>query len=712
MVTAASLVAQVSVSGADQAKSDLQSVGDSVNQTGGFLKNALGGALSFAAGIAGQALGFLKNQLVDSIKVAMDHQQVMSQTAQVLRSTKDASGETANAIGNLATSLSEVTPFSEDTVQSGENLLLTFTGIGKQVFPQATQAMLDMAQAMHQGPEQGAIMLGKALNDPATGLTALTRVGVTFSAQEKEQIKTMMAHNDIIGAQKIMLKELETEFGGSAQAAGKTFSGALQILQNNLEDVKIKIGTALLPILAQLLGWISSQALPALERFSDWFSANAAPAIQRFASILAQDLGPILQRVASYLASPAFASFASSVGTGLVNAFQAIASGARQIEAAMQSPVVQDLLKAFQQMGSYLLATFEPVLKQLQITWQTQLLPAFQKLLPALQPIAVLVGGVLVVAFGLLIGVITGVIRAFAALLTGAIQIAGGVVQMFTGMIQIVSGILTLLYDLITGQWSKIGSDLGTIWDGILNLAKGFGNAFMGFFGGLFLAIRGLVGGFIDGVIAYFTDLFDALVGHSIIPDMVNAIISWFQQLPGRALGAVSSLGSSLGGFFSNLAGQALTWGSDICSNIASGISSSIGNVTSAASNVASAIASILHHSKPEIGPLAHDDEWMPHFMESLANGMTQNIGKVKSASLNVAATIANPTSQSSFAGPSVGGGLQGLSVVPSNVNQTGGSIQINVQPTPIYLDGRVLTNGIMPHIVQAIRANTGTKTF
>jgi phage-related protein len=126
------------------------------------------------------------------------------------------------------------------------------------------------------------MMLGKALNDPTTGLSALTRVGVTFSDQEKEQIKTMMAHNDVAGAQKVMLKELSSEFGGSAEAAGKTFAGAVDIAKNRLENFEQKMGTALLPLLTNFMNMVSSNVMPILQKFGDWFTGTAIPALQHF----------------------------------------------------------------------------------------------------------------------------------------------------------------------------------------------------------------------------------------------------------------------------------------------------------------------------------------------------------------------------------------------------------------------------------------------
>src|SRR5581483_10583052 len=251
-------------------------VSQTVKETSGGFKSMLSNALSFVSGqvvfqAVGEAIGFLKNQTVDAIREAIAHQQVLAQTVQVLKSTKDASGETSTSLAALAESLSQLTPDSEDAIEQVENLELTFTNIGKSVFPQATQAILDVSQSMGQDLKSSAIQVGKALGDPLTGMTALQRIGVTFTDTEKQQIKTMMAHNDIIGAQKIILHELTTEFGGSAEAAGKTLGGALDILKNKFEDLKIKVGTAVLPILANLVGLVSNDILPAFDHLGDVF---------------------------------------------------------------------------------------------------------------------------------------------------------------------------------------------------------------------------------------------------------------------------------------------------------------------------------------------------------------------------------------------------------------------------------------------------------
>src|SRR5258708_17485205 len=286
-ITGASLVAKVSVEGDAEAKAKLQNVDEKVRGTSSGFKSFLGNALSMAGGfavanIAGNAIGFLSGQIGDMFQQSMDAQAGLAQTNQVIASTKGVAGETAQAVLDLATKYSHLTKFSDDTVQSASNMLLTFTNIGKNVFPQATKTVLDMSQALGQDTKNSAIQLGKALNDPITGVSALHRVGVTFTQGQKDSIKAMMQHGDIAKAQGVILKELQTEFGGSAEAAGNTFPGQLKILGQSFDDLKQHVVDAVIPILQKLVGWVTSTAVPALGRFSDWFGTNAAPALGRF----------------------------------------------------------------------------------------------------------------------------------------------------------------------------------------------------------------------------------------------------------------------------------------------------------------------------------------------------------------------------------------------------------------------------------------------
>lgn len=203
--------------------------------------------------IVGQAFQGVYNFGADFVQSAMDSQNAVADLEATLKSTGNAVGLTSQQLQDMASELQNVTKFSDETITSGEAMLLTFTNIGGDIFPQATEAMLNLAEKFG-SVDSAAVQLGKALNDPISGITALSRVGVSFSEEQKATIKTMMDMGDVAGAQGVILAELEKEFGGLAEAAGQTFAGQLEIAKNQVDNIKESIGNALLPILSNLLG--------------------------------------------------------------------------------------------------------------------------------------------------------------------------------------------------------------------------------------------------------------------------------------------------------------------------------------------------------------------------------------------------------------------------------------------------------------------------
>lgn len=155
----------------------------------------------------------------------------------VLKSTGNTVGYTTDQLVAMAQALQDVTTFDDEAIQSSQALLLTFKSIGGDVFPKALKSILDVSTAMNTDLNGATIQIGKALNDPIAGLSALSRVGIQFTADQKEMIKGFVETNDIASAQTIILKELESQFGGSAEAARGTLGGALTSLQNAFGDL-------------------------------------------------------------------------------------------------------------------------------------------------------------------------------------------------------------------------------------------------------------------------------------------------------------------------------------------------------------------------------------------------------------------------------------------------------------------------------------------
>jgi hypothetical protein len=178
----------------------------------------------------------------------------------------NSAGVSSQHIQDLAGNLEKLTASEAETIQEGANLLLTFRNIQNQVgenndiFDQAVTMSVDLARAMGTDASGEAIRLGKALNDPTKGVSALTRVGVSFTEQQKEQIKTLQESGDILGAQKIILGELQAQFGGSGQAYAATFAGQVELLNHELGALGEEATLVVMPALQTMVGELRTLA--------------------------------------------------------------------------------------------------------------------------------------------------------------------------------------------------------------------------------------------------------------------------------------------------------------------------------------------------------------------------------------------------------------------------------------------------------------------
>jgi len=105
---------------------------------------------------------------------------------------------------------------------------------------------------------------------------------------------------------------------------------------------------------------------------------------------------------------------------------------------------------------------------------------------------------------------------------------------------------LGFVMDLLKGAIHGLATVIGWALKPVVWLAQAFG------------AVLKTVGWIVEGIVAPFKWLYDVLVGHSIIPDLVFGIVKFFAMLPIRILEALGELAISIVGFFLELPGKIL----------------------------------------------------------------------------------------------------------------------------------------------------------
>lgn len=224
------------------------------------------GKLAAAGVAAGAAVAGAFTGL--GIQEAIEQEKVAARTANVLKTTGGVANVTKKQIEGLAGALQSQTGVADDAIQSSQNLLLTFTkvrneaGKGNDIFTQGTKAALDMSVALGTDLQGATLQIGKALNDPIKGVTALSRAGVSFTQQQKDQIRTLVESGRTLDAQKLILSEMQTQFGGAAEAAGNTTAGQFEKLKRTVENAAEAFAVVLLPRLNQLTTFLQREVVP------------------------------------------------------------------------------------------------------------------------------------------------------------------------------------------------------------------------------------------------------------------------------------------------------------------------------------------------------------------------------------------------------------------------------------------------------------------
>ena len=231
-------------------RASLQNATKDVDRFGGSVKAGMARA-TLALGAGAVAAAALGREFIKGAEYARTAERRLDQVAVSMGVFGTDTSKATARLKALGDELERETGVMAETIKLTQAKLLTFREIAltaDQVggaFDRATVAALDLAAAGFGSAETNAVQLGKALNDPIKGITALARSGVTFTAQEKDKIRTLVESNKMLEAQGIILAAIETQVGGTA-AASATSSAKIA---NAFGEIKDVIGDLLLPVM-------------------------------------------------------------------------------------------------------------------------------------------------------------------------------------------------------------------------------------------------------------------------------------------------------------------------------------------------------------------------------------------------------------------------------------------------------------------------------
>lgn len=542
-----------------------------------------------ALGIGAKVGSFLK----DSVTEAREAQVVGARTESVIKSMGLASSVTARQIGSMAMSLSKKTAVDDEAIQSGQNLLLTFGNVAKSagdsngVFAKTSSLMVDMSAAMGQDMKSSAIQLGKALNDPIKGVTALTRVGVSFTEGQKKQIEQLVESGNLMGAQKVILGELSKQFGGAA-ASLATPAEKASVAFGNLKE---QIGTALLPVIDQVATTFTTKIVPAISGFVTGMQtgtgaggafADVFRTIARNISTIAPVLGTIVAGLAAYR----LASLAAGIAATIQAAGTTAATGATwSLNAALRANPIGLVVTALTALGVGLVLAYKK-----SETFRKIVSAAFSAIRTVVGSVVGWLGQYVPQVFSAIATAVRVYVTAYKTIVVTAFNVVRAAV---TAVMNAVRTVVTSVWAAVKGAFTAAAGAIGNAVGNMITAVGRFLTAVRDKFGEAVAFVRGIPGKIVAAIGNLGSVLYDA--GADLIQGLINGIMSKLAAI-GDAMGSVTS---KIGGFLPGSPvkeGPLRSWnnggaGKRLAALLADGIHAGTPSVARAAGGMAGAIS-------------------------------------------------------------------------------------------------------------------------
>jgi hypothetical protein len=668
---------------------DLQKkLGDSEGSLGKFGKAAA--VMGLAIGAAVAVVG------AQAFKAVAEIERLNAQTAAALASTGSASKRSIEQINAQSDALEKLSGIEAEVIQNGQNILLTFTQIKGDNFDAATAAALDLSVALGQDMKSASTLVGKALNDPIAGMGALSRVGVQLTAEQKAVVEQMVAVGDVAGAQGVILGVLTEQFGGSAEAFGGTYLGALEKVKNSFGTLTEALVVGLLPGATATLIAINDLFVriadsPGFQAFTEsvgvfiaaLFAGESALQNMNFSDVFASLLPGVIAGVAAAAAwvngdglTTLLASITEGRGVildGAVQLFTTLAEALPQILPAVIAALTGFLVAMVGQLSTFLppllvagLAMFQGLVQAI-VVMAPQIIGQLAGLLPELLASIL---GMIPQLLQAAIGLFTMLVDAIPIILPPLIAIIIGLLPV------LVASVLSMLPDILAAAINLFTSLVAAI-PVILPLLL---RAIIYLLPSLIGSVLSMLPALLRGAVQLFTGLVSAIP--QIIPPLLGALIALAPVIIGAIIGLIPVL---------------LRAGVDLIGGLVSGLFKAAGSVGKALLDIAKgAVGGFLKFLGIK-SPSRLFASFGKDTVAGLAVGLRKNAGLVDGAMDQLSDRVAGGFS-AQLSAPEIDGAFNTYSTgrSSSSMSATPATIQINLQTlNPTAETGRIIVESI-----------------
>lgn len=178
-------------------------------------------------------------------------------------------GQSYQQIMDYADAMEKQTYFTGEAIEEAALLLAATESLTEEGFQRALDTSMDLAAALGEDVTSAAQTLSKAIQEPESALSRLKTIGVSFTEDEKEQIKALADANKTYEAQSLILDKIEQKYKGVAKAINDTPVGLIDNINDTLGDIRENLGKALVnalsPALRNIYEWLT--------KISDWMAS-------------------------------------------------------------------------------------------------------------------------------------------------------------------------------------------------------------------------------------------------------------------------------------------------------------------------------------------------------------------------------------------------------------------------------------------------------